>query len=171
MELLLVVALLGVAYCGYSDSLPMGRLFEIIAVIITLALIYFVQQTAQPLSVSLPIAMLLVSPLWLACFYERTKLADRNQQTDASASQLWQEWDSAKNAHREPLRAATQSLVMPMQNDQLSAQSGIRRLDPIFSQVTSLSLQERVAANIADELTESDLELAPMEDWRHKRRL
>ena len=176
MELLFVLALLGIAYCGYSNTPPMTRLFEVTTVIATLALVYYAQLTAQPLSVSLPIAVLFALPLWLACIQARTKLAAQSQRADASTEQMWQKWNIAKNPRKAPVNAANESLSERLDATltDVAAQgmpaAKLEKVESMIERAAGLSLQEQVAAKTATEFTD-DLELVPMEDWRHKRRL
>ena len=191
MELLLILALIGFAYCVYSDSPLVARLFEVAAVATTLALVAFAQQSHQPLAASLPVAALAAVPVWLACFKLRAMAMAREQKISASTEQLWQEWDSVKNRRREPVVSANESLAKRLQRTAVADQPPLMEhldspsLDAMpaakLSKLNSLSTRAaNKAANTASKIVElptqrpalnSDLELAPMDNCRYKRRL
>lgn len=209
MELLFILALIGIAYCVYSNSPPVARLAEVATVAATIALVAYAQRTGQPLAISLPFSVLAAAPLWLICYKFRTTIMAREQRVSASTAQLWQDWDSAKNTRREPVMLANESLAQRLQQAKAqrtrpaasansptsdattnSAVPSRNRAEPTFNdaaieklpnaklrKLNSLppkaangSIKKRAAVTRSAQQLD-DLELAPMDNCRYKRRL
>jgi len=190
MELLFILALIGIAYCVYSDAPASARLFEVAAVAATLVLVAYAQQTGKPLAVVLPFSVLLAVPIWLVCFQMRSVVIAREQQNNVSTSQLWQDWRNEKNGPREPIEAANESLAQRLKRRQsagcveesplvgsLDGPSLNAMPEAKLNKLNSLAIKAANASNKVVELPsegtlqEDEFELAPMDNCRYKRRL
>ena len=198
MELLFILALIGMAYCVYSSAPPAGRLVEAAAVAATLGLVAYAQQTHHPLAISLPASILAAIPIWLICFKVRGQIIQRDQKISKSTSQLWQEWDKAKNVRCEPLVQAKESLAQRLQQHQppvakrpskRPARAGkkitkdpavspadtlpaakLRKLNGLPAKAANTSTSENTSTSrFTDPFAE--LELTPMDECRYQRRV